>query len=129
MYPTYHSETTYLTFYSFSYQSMLLYAYYTNLTLPDKALFTKCHRYHNQLFNDIPEILKDKLEHIYGYPHLRMITIFNLSIHELKMVKANLPSVRLDLGFNFKSYPGLIDHKHFFPPISYKCSFTNSFLI
>ncbi len=24
------------------------------------------------------------LEHIYGYPHLRMITIFNLYIRELK---------------------------------------------
>ncbi len=50
---------------------MLLYAYYTNLTPPDKALLEKSHAYHNQLFNDVLEILKDKLEHIYGYPHLR----------------------------------------------------------
>ncbi len=113
--------------YSFSYESMLLYAYYTNLTLPDKALFENCHAYHNQLFNDVLEILKDKLEHIYDYPHLRMITILNLSIRELKMVKANLLPVGLDLSIDFKSYPGLIDHKLFFPPISFtnKCRFTN----
>ncbi len=116
--------------YSFSYQSMLIYAYYNNLTPSDKALFVKCHRYHNNLFNDVLKILKDKLEHIYGYPYLRMITIFNLSIHELKMVKANLLPVGLDLDIDFKSYPGLIDHKHFFPrDISFtnKSRFSNSF--
>ncbi len=109
----YHKCTTLCTLpitqkphlYSFSYQSMLVYAYYTNLTPPDKALFEKCHPYHNQLFNDILEILKDRLEHIYRYPHLRMITIFNLSIHELKMVKANLLLVGLDLGIDFKILP------------------------
>ncbi len=77
-------------FYTFSYQPMLIYAYYNNLTPTNKALFVKCHQYHNDLFNDILQILKDKLEHIYRYSYLRMITIFNLSIHELKMVKANL---------------------------------------
>ncbi len=65
---------------------------------------------------------KDKLEHIYGYPYLRMITIFNLSICELKMVKANLLPVRPDLNIDFKSCPSLIDHKHFFPS---DISFTN----
>ncbi len=54
-------------FYSFSYQSMLIYAYYTNLTPPDKGLFEKCHTYHNDLFNDILEILKEKLELIWGW--------------------------------------------------------------
>ncbi len=116
-----------LHFYCFSYQSMLLYTYYTNLTPIDKALFEKCHVYHNQLFNDILEILKEKLEDIYGFPHLRMITIFNLSIRELKMVKATLLPGGLDLDIEFKSYPGLIDHKLFFPPISFtnKSRFTN----
>ncbi len=77
-------------FHSFPYQSMLIDAYYNNLTPSDKALFEKCHTYHNDLFNDVPKILKEKLEHIYWYPHLRMITIINLSIRELKMVKANI---------------------------------------
>ncbi len=45
---------------------MLIYAYYNNLTPSDKALFVKCHRYQNALFNDVLKILKDKLEHIYG---------------------------------------------------------------
>ncbi len=45
---------------------MLLYTYYTNLTPTDKALFVKCQVYHNQLFKDVLEILKDKLEHIYA---------------------------------------------------------------
>ncbi len=31
---------------------MLIYAYYKNLTPSDKALFEKCHTYHNDLFND-----------------------------------------------------------------------------
>ncbi len=59
MYPTYRSETTSLYF---SYQSMLLNTYYINLTPTNKALFEKCHAYHNKLFNDVLEILKDKLE-------------------------------------------------------------------
>ncbi len=133
----YHKCTTSCTlhitqkpvFYCFSYQSMLLYAYYTNVTPTDKALIKKCHAYHNQLFNDILEILKEKLEHIYGFHHLRMVTIFNLSICELKMVKSNLLLVGLNLDIYFKSYPGLIDHKLFFPTISFtnKSRFTKSF--
>ncbi len=110
---------------------MQIYPYYNNLTPSDKALLIKCHRYHNDLLNDILKILKDKLEHIYGYPYLRMITIFNLSIAELKMVKANLLPVGLDLDIDFKSYPGLIDHKLFFrDDISFtnKSRFYNSFL-
>ncbi len=117
--------------YSFSYQSMLIYAYYNNLTPSDKALFIKCHKYYNNLFNDVLKILKEKLAHIYGYPYLRMITIFNLSIRDLKMVKGNLLLVRLDLDIDFKSYPGLIDHKLFFPrDISFtnQSRFFNSFL-
>ncbi len=117
-------------FYCFSYQSMLLYAYYTNLTANDKAIFEKCHPYHNELFNDVLEILTEKLGHIYGFPYLRMITILKLSIRELKMFKANLLPVGLDLNIDFKSYPGLIDHKLFFPALSFtnKSKFTNSFL-
>ncbi len=110
---------------------MLIYAYYNNLTPSNKALFVKCHRYHNNLFNEVLNILKDKLEHIYGYPYLRTIMIFNLSIPELKMVKANLLPVGLDHNIDFKSYPGLIDHKLFFPlDISFtnKSRFSNSFL-
>ncbi len=110
---------------------MLIYAYYNNLTPSDKALFEKCHTYHNDLFNDVLKILKEKLKHIYGHPHLRMITIFNLSIPELKMVKADILLVGLDLDIDFKSYPGLIDHKPFFPrEISFtnKSRFSNSFL-
>ncbi len=60
-----------------------------------------------------------------------MITIFNLSIHELKIVKANLLPVGLDLDINFKSCPGLIDHKLFFPrdiSLTNKSRFSNSFL-
>ncbi len=119
----YHKCTTSCTlpiikkqhFYSFPYQSMLIYAYYNNLTPSDKASFEKCQAYLNDLFNDVLRILKEKLEHIYGYPHLRMNTISNLSIHELKVVKANILTVGLDLDIDFKSYPGLIDHKLFFP--------------
>ncbi len=117
--------------YSFSCQSTLIYAYYNNLTPSDKSLFVKYHRYHNNLFNDVLKILKDKLEHIYWYPYLRMITIFNLSIRELKMVKTNLLLFGLDLDIDFKSYPSLIDHKFFFlSDISFinKSRFSNSFL-
>ncbi len=76
---------------------MLVYTYYTNLTPTDKALFEKCHAYHNQLFNDVLKILKEKLEHIYGFPYLWMVTIFNLSIRELKMVKADILPVGLSI--------------------------------
>ncbi len=117
--------------YSFSYQSMLIYAYYNNLIPSDKALFVKCHKYHSNLFNDVLKILTDKFEHIYGYSYLRMITIFNLSIHELKMVKANLLPFGLHLDINFKSYTGLIDYKVFFScdsGFTNKSKFSNSFL-
>ncbi len=92
---------------------MLLYAYYTNLIPIDKALFEKCHSYHNELFNDVLEILTEKLEHIYGFPYQRMVTILKLSIHKLKMVKANLLLIGLDLNIDFKSYPGLINQTFF----------------
>ncbi len=109
---------------------MLIYAYYTNLTPNDKALFKKWHSYHNELFKDVLEILTEKLGPIYGFPYLRMITILKLSIHELKMVKAKLFPVGPDLNIDFKSYPDLIDHKLFFPALSLtnKSKFTNSFL-
>ncbi len=109
---------------------MLLYAYYTKLTPKDKALFEKCHSYDNELFNNVLEILTKKLGPIYGFPYLRMITILKLSIRKLKMVKANLLPVGPDLNIDFKSYPGLIDHKLFFPALSFtnKSKFTNSFL-
>ncbi len=84
-----------------------------------------------QSINDVLKILKDKLEHIYGYPYLRMITIFSLSIRELKMVKADLLPVGHDLDINFKLCPGLIGQKLFFPcDISFtnKSRFSNSFL-
>ncbi len=38
---------------------MLIYSYYNNLTA-DKALFEKCDTYHNDLFNDVLKILKEK---------------------------------------------------------------------
>ncbi len=60
-----------------------------------------------------------------------MITIFNLSIRELKMVKPNLLPVGLDLDIDFKSCHVLIDHKPFCPhDISFtnKSRFSNSFL-
>ncbi len=79
---------------------MLIYTYYNNLTRSDKALFEKCHPYHNDLFT----ILNEKLEHIYGYPHLRMITIFKLSIRELKMVNANILLVGLDLNISILNH-------------------------
>ncbi len=85
----------------------------------------------HDLFNDVLKILKDKLEHIYGYPYLRMIMIFNFSIRELKIIKANLLPVGLDLDIDFKLCPGLIDHKRFYPcDISFtnKSRFSYSFL-
>ncbi len=50
--------------YSVSFQSMLIYAYYNNLTPSDKTLFIKSHTYHNNLFNDVLKILKEKLERL-----------------------------------------------------------------
>ncbi len=108
---------------------MLIYAYYTNLTPNDKALYAKCHSFHNDLYNDIFEILKKKLGPTYGIPYLRMFTIMNLSIRELRMVKDNLLPVGLDLDIDFKAYPGLIDHKHFFPPVRNQIKYPNLFLI
>ncbi len=66
---------------------MLLYAYYTSLTPVDTALFEKCHSYHNELFNDILEILTEKLEHIYGFPYLRMVTFSNFPFTSSKWSK------------------------------------------
>ncbi len=65
-----------------------------------------------------------------AYLNLRMFTIRNLSIHELRMVKDSLLPVRPDLDIDFKAYPGLIDHKLFFPPISFQnqIKYPNSFL-
>ncbi len=92
----------------------------------DKALSEKWHTCQNNLFNDVLEIFKEKLEHIYGFPYLRIITIFNLSIGQLNMVKANKLPVGLNLDIDFKSYP---HHKLFFPDISYTdmCCFSKSF--
>ncbi len=123
----------------FSYESLLIYAYYTNLTSKDKALFEKCHSHDNDILeiltdNDILEILTDILTEMlgpnYGFPHLIMITILKLPIRELKMVKTNLLPVGLDLDIDFKLYPGLINHKLFFPALSFtnKSKFTNLFL-
>ncbi len=104
---------------------MLTYAYYTILTPKDKSLYKKCYIFHNDLYNDVFEILKNKLGNIYGISHLRVFTI-----HELHVVKDSLLPVGLDLDIDFKVYPGLIDHKHFFPPISFRNQITyqNSFL-
>ncbi len=73
-------------FYCFTYNSMLTYAYYTNLTSQDKLLYQKCHIFHNNLCDDVFEILKNKLGNIYGIRHLQIFTIRNLSICELRMV-------------------------------------------
>ncbi len=61
-------------FYCFSYKTMLIYAYYTNLTSHDKALYEKCHSFHNDLYSPI-----------YGISHLRLFTILKLSIQELNI--------------------------------------------
>ncbi len=128
LYFTYCKQTTFLLFFLWIYVNICIL--YTNLTPKDKALFEKCHSYHNELFNNVSEILTEMLGPIYGFPLLRMITILKLSIHELKMVKANLQPVGLHLNIDFKSYLGLIDHKLFFPALSFtnKSKYTNSFL-
>ncbi len=109
---------------------MLCYAYYTNLTPKDKILYKKCHQFHNDLYNNIFEILTNTLGDINGIPHLRIFTIRKLSVCELCMVKDSLLRVGLDLDIDFKAYPGLIDHKRFFPPISFRnqIKYPNSFL-
>ncbi len=84
---------------------MLTYAYYTNLTSKDKLLYQKCHAFHNNPYNDVFEILKNKWGNIYGIPHLQMFTIQNLSIRELSMVKDSLFPIGLDLDIDFKAYP------------------------
>ncbi len=40
---------------------MLRYSFYTNLTPYDKALYAKCHSFHNNMYNDALKILMDKL--------------------------------------------------------------------
>ncbi len=99
---------------------MLTYAYCTTLTPKDKLLYEKCHTFHNNLYNDVFEILKNILGNIYGIPHIRMFPIRKLSIHELSMVRDLLLPVGLDLDIDYKAYPGLINHKLFSPPISFR---------
>ncbi len=106
LYITCCKQTTFLLFFL-----RILYQFNTS--------FEKCHSYHNDFFNDVLEILIEKLGPVYGFPYLRMITILKLSIHELKIVKANLLQVGLDLNIDFKSYAGLINHKLFFPALNF----------
>ncbi len=47
-------------FYSFTYESMLIYAFYHNLTKSHKVLFSKCHEIHNTLYQDAYEKLSLK---------------------------------------------------------------------
>ncbi len=42
-----------------------------------------------------------------------------LSVRELHMMHASFLPVALDLGIDFQDNPGLIDHKLFFPSISF----------
>ncbi len=48
-------------FYCFTYQYMLEYAYYTNLSFANRCLFRRCHTLHNELYHDVFQILKNKL--------------------------------------------------------------------
>ncbi len=105
---------------------MLEYTYYDNLSPADKTLFQKCHTFHNELYHDVFQILKQKLLKIYIW----QTTMKKLSVHELCMIRASLLAVALDLDIDFHDNPGLIDHKLFFPPISShnQIKYSNSFL-
>ncbi len=109
---------------------LFINAYYMNLTPGDKILYKKCHAFHNDLYSDVFRILTTKLGDIYGIPHLQITTIKRLSIREVRMVKASLILIALDLDIDFKANPALIDRKLFFRSISFhnqiKCP--NSFL-
>ncbi len=109
---------------------MLIYAFYENLTKSDKILFTKCHTIHNTLYKEACKLLSLKLGPMYGTPHLKSFTLPKLSVRELRMVIDNILPVGLDLDIDFKDYPGLIDHKPFFPVISPRNQFkySNTFL-
>ncbi len=117
-------------FYSFTYESMLIYAFYQNLTKSHKFLFSKCHEIHNNLYQDAYEKLSLKLGPIYGTYHLKTVTLPKLSVRELKMVIDNILPVGLNLDIDFQSYPGLINHKLFFPAISLcnQLKYSNSIL-
>ncbi len=109
---------------------MLINAYYENLTKSDKILFTKCHTIHNKLYDEAYKLLSVKLEPIYGTPQLKSFTLTKLTVSELRMVIDNILPVGLDLDIDFKAYPGLIDHKLFFPVINplNKFKYPNTFL-
>ncbi len=117
-------------FYSFTYKSMLIYAFYQNLTKSNKAMFSKCHEIHNILYQDAYQKLSLKLGPIYGTYHLKTVILPKLSVRELKMVIDNILPVGRDLDIDFQSYHGLIDQKLFFPVISPRnqLKYSNSFL-
>ncbi len=109
---------------------MLEYAYCTNLSSADKILFRKCHTLHNELYHDVFQILKQKLVNIYSIFYIWQTTMKKLSLHELHMIRASVLPVALDLDIDFQANPGLIDHKPFFPSISFhnQIKYSNSFL-
>ncbi len=69
-------------FYSFTYRSILIFAYYTNLTKADQILFRKCHTIRNNIYKTVIEQLSTTLEPIYGKYHLDSVTIPKLSVCE-----------------------------------------------
>ncbi len=77
-------------FYCFTYQSILEYAYYNNLSLADKCLFHKCHTFHNELFHDVFQILKDKFVNIYSIFYIWQTSKKKLSVCELHMIYASV---------------------------------------
>ncbi len=53
-----------------------------------------------------------------------------LSVRELHMIRASVLPIALDHGIDFQANPGLIDHKRFFPSISFhdQITYSNLFL-
>ncbi len=97
-----------LNFYFFTYQSMLEYAYYNNLSFADKSLFHKCHTFHNELYHDVFQILKETFVNIYSIFYIWQTTMKKLLVCELCMIRASVLHVALDLGIDFQDNPGLI---------------------
>ncbi len=110
---------------------MLEYAYYTNLSSADKCLFvSKCLTLHNELYHDVFQILNEKFVNIYSIFYIWQTTMKKLSVRELHMICSSVLPVALDLNIVLQANPGLIDHKVFFPSISFhnQITYSNLFL-
>ncbi len=84
---------------------MLEYAYYHNLSSPDKLLFQKCHIRHNELYHKVFQILKKKLVNVYGIFHIWQSTMKKLSVGELHMFQDSPIPFALDLDIDFQANP------------------------